>query len=583
MTSPLRALLRRVAPLSLALLLASCGGGGGGGGGGGTPAPVTPTTHAISGAVTGIVSTGVTMALTGAASATTTTGTGGSYAFRALADGTYTVTPSKAGYTFIPPNLSVTVGGADATGRDFTAPTTHTVTVKRVISHIHDDGTREDLPGMPGAIWVGPDGGTMVQTVEATPGNFTATVPSAPYWVFLSYSGGTQFWVRVPSGVNTVDVGFDVAGRASPVAVTASTVGTTAASGMHPWASATDYLDLYSWDVDKESLYDPSLADNVSSASIPLDWLNVIGRRLLPADRLHVFQSRLSTTPSGGRSYRHAVASASVTGVTVPDGVTFSLPALVFTAVPQASSLQANWSLADFDAATPTRSAGSHPSKSQQLEVLASPVPLAGAFVDAAGAAPLLYLSSGGGSQPNTDYGSLAYGNPLLAPWEAYLRAWNYTRLDRLAPGATTPAYVWDQVRRFDAIGSAPNPITPRISAIRNPKLGAGSALGPLTGVGVNPVISWDAPTTGTPSAYWLEFYELAKASAGTASTLTFVASLAYDQTGLTLGGGVLVAGKTYVLAITAMDVPGTAGGERPYRFALPMGSATVWTEPFSP
>ena len=79
------------------------------------------TTYSISGTVSGAVSSGVTMTLSGAASATTTTATNGTYTFSGLANGTYTVTPSKSGYTFSPTSTSVTINGANQTGKNFTA------------------------------------------------------------------------------------------------------------------------------------------------------------------------------------------------------------------------------------------------------------------------------------------------------------------------------------------------------------------------------------------------------------------------------------------------------------------------------
>ncbi len=45
----------------------------------------------------------------------------GTYSFTDLPDGTYTVTASLGGYTFIPESRSVTVAGADVTGVDFVA------------------------------------------------------------------------------------------------------------------------------------------------------------------------------------------------------------------------------------------------------------------------------------------------------------------------------------------------------------------------------------------------------------------------------------------------------------------------------
>jgi hypothetical protein len=64
---------------------------------------------------------GVTMTLSGCASATTDTAPDGSYSFINLADGDCTITPGLDGYAFIPPSRSVTVAGADVTGQDFSA------------------------------------------------------------------------------------------------------------------------------------------------------------------------------------------------------------------------------------------------------------------------------------------------------------------------------------------------------------------------------------------------------------------------------------------------------------------------------
>ena len=64
------------------------------------------------------------MTLSGAASKTTTTATGGTYTFTGLANGSYTVTPSLSGYTFSPASTAVTVSGANQTGINFTSTAT---------------------------------------------------------------------------------------------------------------------------------------------------------------------------------------------------------------------------------------------------------------------------------------------------------------------------------------------------------------------------------------------------------------------------------------------------------------------------
>ena len=89
-----------------------CGGGGGEG---------SAPTYSISGTVSGAITDGVTIILTGAGSATTSTNTGGNYSFSGLVNGTYTVTPSLPGYTFTPSSAAITVSGTNVTGTNFVA------------------------------------------------------------------------------------------------------------------------------------------------------------------------------------------------------------------------------------------------------------------------------------------------------------------------------------------------------------------------------------------------------------------------------------------------------------------------------
>lgn len=76
-------------------------------------------TYSISGIITGGASSTVT--LSGAANGTTTADGTGNFSFSGLANGAYTITPSKTGFTFNPANRSATVNGANVTGLTFTA------------------------------------------------------------------------------------------------------------------------------------------------------------------------------------------------------------------------------------------------------------------------------------------------------------------------------------------------------------------------------------------------------------------------------------------------------------------------------
>jgi hypothetical protein len=76
---------------------------------------------------------GATLTLSGAASTTTTADSLGNYTFMGLANGTYTVAPSHAGFTFTPSSQSTTVSGANVTGVNFTdsaAPVAPSITTQ---------------------------------------------------------------------------------------------------------------------------------------------------------------------------------------------------------------------------------------------------------------------------------------------------------------------------------------------------------------------------------------------------------------------------------------------------------------------
>jgi len=78
-----------------------------------------PNTHSIDGTISGDIQNGVTITLDTGQS--TTTNASGTYTLSGLSDGSYTVTPTAAGYSFTPANINATIAGADATGIDFTS------------------------------------------------------------------------------------------------------------------------------------------------------------------------------------------------------------------------------------------------------------------------------------------------------------------------------------------------------------------------------------------------------------------------------------------------------------------------------
>ena len=173
----------------LSLCLGGCSGGGGGEGSGGvTPAPQ----YSISGTVTSGESglAGVNMALTGTRSNSTTTDGNGILQFSDLSNGSYMITPSKAGYAFTPPNREVKVSNADVSGQDFVATL---VTWTKAYGGVNRDIAH--------SIRQTADGGIIVAGEASSFG-----VVNSDVWILKLDINGSIQWQRSYGGI-----GYDIA------------------------------------------------------------------------------------------------------------------------------------------------------------------------------------------------------------------------------------------------------------------------------------------------------------------------------------------------------------------------------------
>src|SRR5882672_318851 len=144
-----------------------------------------PQTFSISGTISPVAGgSGATLTLSGAASATTTANSSSNFTFSGLANGTYIVSPSHAGYTFSPTSLSVTVSGANiTTGLNFTATAqggTHSIS-----------GTISPVTGGSGST-VTLSGAASATTTANAAGNYNFTgLANGNYAVTPSHAGYT--------------------------------------------------------------------------------------------------------------------------------------------------------------------------------------------------------------------------------------------------------------------------------------------------------------------------------------------------------------------------------------------------------
>ncbi len=181
------------------------------------------TATAVTYVITGTVSAsgnGATMTLSqnGTTVATATVVSGG-YTFNKIANGTYTVTPTEAGYSFSPPSQSVTVNSGPATVPLFTA-TAVTYTVTGSVSPASGNGATVTLS----------QNGTTVATATVVSGGYTfnnianGTYTVTPTESGYSFSPPSQS-VTVSGGPATVPVFtatalvYTVTGSVSPASI----------------------------------------------------------------------------------------------------------------------------------------------------------------------------------------------------------------------------------------------------------------------------------------------------------------------------------------------------------------------------
>jgi hypothetical protein len=190
---------------------------------------------------------------------------------------------------------------------------------------------------------------------------------------------------------------------------------------------------------------------------------------------------------------------------------------------------------------------------------------------------PSMPFLFGVGIQPSvladTNFGSLAYGDPYPSDW---------TRQLAFCQSVTVPIHV----------GSQSFPIALNYSVVVDPSK---PSLAPLVGTVVNPTInganlfttmivntsvetlSWSAPT-GTPYGYTVFVFQVIPTQNGLEFSVTGVYSTA--QTSMTLPP--LTAGNTYFFLIVTQG-DGVANMQTsPYRSQLPTGSATVMSGPIT-
>jgi hypothetical protein len=123
--------------------------------------------------------------------------------------------------------------------------------------------------------------------------------------------------------------------------------------------------------------------------------------------------------------------------------------------------------------------------------------------------------------------------------------------------------------------------VAPALSPVTNIQANGQSMSSHLMGIGVNPRITWTPGSIGTPTAYWVETFEVA--TQATSTTLNLVGVLTTTGTSVVMPPYIFQSGHRYVIDVLAESVPRTDVPHAPFKSTLPFRYADAVTASFTP
>ncbi len=416
-------------------------------------------------------------------------------------------------------------------------------------------------------------------TVGAT-GTFTIPgVPAGSYFLDVSDADGGAMQLTQMS-TSTPDMSQLSAARADVAYPTQTTSVTISGSGLASSTMGNSLVVASS----QANVLDQKVLDTSGSFATTFDWCGAAVPLAVPECGLPnaakgdvvyfeiAQRAAVGTGPTAG-VVDTAAQWASLNNMTLTDGVSSTFN-ITLAAAPQTGTTGADVLYTQFDALA----AAMNPAvQRSSFALIVQAVPHDTAFPNLpAYSGPRVRLLNMSVSLPatgtiaDTDYGPLSYGQYLDPLWKEY-RFFVYT-------------YSWGASGSgsfFGAVPMSPAPsgtIQPIVGPVTQPRINGADAFAAQTSVGSQPVLSWSAPTLGSPTSYRLSVIDVNSPS-GTPS----VAAVVYTGTSFVLPAGALSAGHTYTATITAFQAPWDAMDAASNRSGEPQNSADCLTATFSP
>lgn len=395
------------------------------------------------------------------------------------------------------------------------------------------------------ALVAGKEGFTSHAGTLGEDGTFTLPgVPEGEYYLEIASPGSAPTFLVTTE--RTLDLGAVRSGRVDAKAPTLPTVVAITASGLTPWQDA-DSLEVFSlgagtWDGSGILAFTGLLtAGTTTLAGFEVDSADWRAPALLDGtrgDRVSI--THLTTRNDAGFVYKAVGEALTPPPFTQSDGQASVIEGS-FQPTPQEHvALSVKRSALDQVAME-----GSPAALITGHEVYLHAEP-GGASRATSSPTPTLLL----GTDSDAADGALEldYGDPFPAAWATIASVGvTYTAFYTL-PGESTPMNVngfASVVAPIDDL--AGEPVTPRIGSPQHLQIGGQDGSGAVSGVGLTPEIQWSPPTLGKPDAYAVSVRRLEANK-----SIKRVARLVTTGTSVVIPPGILIAGGSYVLVVTA-------------------------------
>lgn len=482
--------------LASAMLVAGVGCGGNG----------SSSSSGSTGSTGGTTSAGTTTGTTSSSTSTTTTGGSGSTGSSGSGSTGGSGSTSSSGSGSTGGSGSGSTGGVVLGGR--TAVFSQSV----VFIDEHDGGETvvpQDLSGssLTGVVFFD-DGGSASLPAVGLPDGGTS-IPGLPdaggYFFKWANSAYYNYTDR-----DAVDLSYAMPGRPDAQPLTQDTFLTLNLANLAPW-TPNDFLEVTALGAggaidfggDNLAYDDGGLAPFPSDTSLDgytLDWAYATGvpsAISAPSGDL-VFAAQLSSSSVGTTTFVQLDRFADLTGLSLADGQSAVVDGGFVTETP--TTLFQATVIPPIGAANEIAGDGGI-----QVQTIADveALPRVDTYGMYNGAVDLLYATDSSTTNSQTAF-TAQYVDPYPAAWTLFgaLNA-NFGYVATIPnappPGTTTITGGYFHMDTLANLGAA---WSPTLTAPRNVKVNGQDATFDLTGLGTSPVVTWDAPATGTPTSY---------------------------------------------------------------------------------